>query len=193
MVEGHSVGRFLHACPSAAQPALEALSSKTASHAQIGCFFYDSWGGDWPHSGARVRVQPLSLRAIPGLQVRIGTAVADRRGYVGAAGVSRWTTRMGFSDRFTRGALSCGPGATQVRRSTVGSPRRTQWRYLRRLPRGAVLALVVMLGTGPARRIKHETAGTLAALSLTQVHSLRHRRVRSRHSAPSVALGFLRF
>ena len=37
--------------------------------------------------------------------------------------------------------------------------------------------------TGLAQVIKHEIAGTLAALSLTKVHSLRHRRVRSRQYA----------
>ena len=36
---------------------------------------------------------------------------------------------------------------------------------------------------GVAQVIKHENEGTLAALSLTPMHSLRHRLVRSRHHA----------
>ena len=46
---------------------------------------------------------------------------------------------------------------------------------------------------GVARLIKHEIAGPAFSLSLTPMHSLRHRLVRSRQSASVVALGFLRF
>ena len=57
--------------------------------------------------------------------------------------------------------------------------------------RGYINGARVYKGVGQV--IKHEIAGTLAALSLTPMHSLRHRLVRSRQYAYSVALGFLRF
>ena len=44
--------------------------------------------------------------------------------------------------------------------------------------------------TGPAQVIKQVIGGPLAALSLTLIHSLRHRLVRSRQSASLVVLGF---
>ena len=47
--------------------------------------------------------------------------------------------------------------------------------------------------TGLAQVIKHEIAGPAFSLSLTPIHSLRHRLVRSRQYALPVALGFLRF
>ena len=46
---------------------------------------------------------------------------------------------------------------------------------------------------GVAQVIKHEIAGPAFSLSLTPIHSLRHRLVRSRQYAEGVALGFLRF
>ena len=49
------------------------------------------------------------------------------------------------------------------------------------------------VNTGVARLIRHAIAGPLAALSLTPIHSLRHRLVRSRQYASVVVLGFLRF
>ena len=44
-----------------------------------------------------------------------------------------------------------------------------------------------VLVKGVVRLIRHETAGTLAAVSLTPIHSLRHRLVRSHQSARRVS------
>ena len=49
MVEGHTVGRFFTCWPER-RPARAGEASKPTSHAQIGRFFNDSWGGGWPHS-----------------------------------------------------------------------------------------------------------------------------------------------
>ena len=46
---------------------------------------------------------------------------------------------------------------------------------------------------GLAQVIKHENEGPAFSLSLTKVHSLRHRLVRSRQSAHEDVAGFLRF
>ena len=46
---------------------------------------------------------------------------------------------------------------------------------------------------GVAQIAQQAIAGPLAALSLTPMHSLRHRLVRSRQSAHEDVLGFLRF
>ena len=51
----------------------------------------------------------------------------------------------------------------------------------------------VLQTKGLAQVIKHENQGTLAALSLIPIHSLRHRLVRSRQSAHEDVAGFLRF
>ena len=47
--------------------------------------------------------------------------------------------------------------------------------------------------TGPAQVIKHEIEGPAFSLSLTPIHSLRHRLVRSRQYAYQDVAGFLRF
>ena len=46
---------------------------------------------------------------------------------------------------------------------------------------------------GPAQLIKHEIGGPAFSLSLTPIHSLRHRLVRSRQYAYQDVAGFLRF
>ena len=51
----------------------------------------------------------------------------------------------------------------------------------------------VPLSTGLAQPSQQAIAGTLAGLSWTPMHSLRHRLVRSRQSAHEDVLGFLRF
>ena len=56
-----------------------------------------------------------------------------------------------------------------------------------------VHALSFLTRKGVGQVIKQEIGGPAFSLSLTPIHSLRHRLVRSRQSASIVALGFLRF
>ena len=64
---------------------------------------------------------------------------------------------------------------------------------LERPTRTQALFFLGLTPTGVGQLIRREIGGPLAALSLTPMHSLRHRLVRSRQYAEGDVAGFLRF